>query len=174
MCHFWVQSLTLYPGSWVTLGQAHFSPLWNVDKDVGNQGRREIIKSPYYLQPIDKSLKQAEWPLSRDSTLSMLILCKGQKAILAQPPGSCESTLTYKNSFGNFLYLYPQDMCWQSTPSIWPIDIRLRGFMTQVLLDSKKWLFPNNSWPPQGPGNLASKIPWRLLQSLTPSQLESI
>jgi len=28
--------------------------------DVGNKGIREIIKFPYYLQPTDKSSKQAE------------------------------------------------------------------------------------------------------------------
>ena len=28
--------------------------------DVGNKGRRKIIKFPYCLQPTDKSLKQAE------------------------------------------------------------------------------------------------------------------
>ena len=43
--------------------------------DVGNKGRRKIIKIPYYSQPIDKSLKQAEWHSSRDSTAPMLILC---------------------------------------------------------------------------------------------------
>ena len=30
---------------------------WTWDSDVGNKGRREIIEFPYYLQPIDKSLK---------------------------------------------------------------------------------------------------------------------
>lgn len=33
---------------------------FNEVADAGNNGRREIIKCPDYLQPIDKSLKRAE------------------------------------------------------------------------------------------------------------------
>ena len=42
----------------------------------------------------------AEWHSSRDTSAWMVTLCLEQKAILARPPGSCESTLTYKNSWG--------------------------------------------------------------------------
>jgi len=31
-----------------------------LSSDVGNKGRRKSIKCPYYFQPTDKSLKQAE------------------------------------------------------------------------------------------------------------------
>ena len=73
--------------------------------DVGNKGRRKI-KFPYYLELIDKSSKQAEWHPSKNPAASLFILCKGQKAILAQSPGPRKSTLTHKDSFGNFSYLY--------------------------------------------------------------------
>ena len=42
--------------------------------NVGNQGKRKI-KFSYCLQPIDKSLKLAEWPPSRSSAASMMTLC---------------------------------------------------------------------------------------------------
>ena len=107
---------------------------------VGHKGRRKIIKFPYYLQLIDKSLKQTEWHFSRNSVASMLILAKGQKG---WPPGSCKSTLTYKNSFRNFLYLYPSRIhVGNHPPSIWPTNTHLKGLMTESSLNNNKWPFP--------------------------------
>ena len=55
---------------------------------------------------------------------------------LAWLPGFCKSSLTYKNPFRNFLYLYPPTKIYviNHPPNIWPTDIHLKGFMTKNLL----------------------------------------
>ena len=55
----------------LNLGKTRAQRLYCLNSDVGNKGKRKIIKFPYYLQPIDKSLKQAERHSSRNSAASV-------------------------------------------------------------------------------------------------------
>ena len=57
---------------------------------------------------------------------------------LARPPGSCKSTLTYENPFGNLLYLYPLSVCWQLYSKLMAPDIHLKGLVTEVLQNRNK------------------------------------
>ena len=71
--------------------------LLKVTQAGGDGGARGWLRTkPERGWHVDKPLKQAEGPSWTDSAASMLILGSGQKAILAPPPGPCESTLTYK------------------------------------------------------------------------------
>ena len=92
------------------------------------------------------------WNRQRDSPLQTQLpdvhTWLRAEAILAQHPGSCKPTLTYKNSFRNVLYLYtPKIHVGNYPPSIWPTNTHLKGLRTQVLLDVISDLFPTIAGP---------------------------
>ena len=81
--------------------------------DEENKGKRNVdkIKFPYNLQPIDKYLKQAECdiPQGTYSCLDVNVLLETKSNLsltIARPPGSCNSSVTHRNPFKDFLYLY--------------------------------------------------------------------